>query len=116
MNSAYDDVVSAAEDYADTQISVIESALETLEDTIDEIPDSATLVEADLARQNAYETLVWGVEINSGHTMPCLSRGASRPDRSLFVLRGSFREAWGALGRSRDAGLGLTYCGVGSGK
>jgi hypothetical protein len=56
-NSAYDDVVSAAEDYADVQISEIESARETFEDTIDEIPDSATLAEADLARQNAYETL-----------------------------------------------------------
>lgn len=57
MNSAYDDVVAAAEDYSDARISEIESATTDFESAIDDIPDSATLIEADLARDAAYVTL-----------------------------------------------------------
>jgi hypothetical protein len=57
MESAYDDVVAAAEDYSDARISEIESALEDFGRAIEEIPDSATLVEADLARDAAYVSL-----------------------------------------------------------
>jgi hypothetical protein len=43
VRSAYDDVVAAAGDYTDAQISEIESAREGFDDAVSEIPDSATL-------------------------------------------------------------------------
>jgi hypothetical protein len=57
MNSAFDDLVAAAAEYSDARISEIQSATEAFEGTIDDIPDSATLIEADLARESAYVTL-----------------------------------------------------------
>ena len=55
VRSAYDDVVAAAGDYTDAQISEIESAREGFDDAVAEIPDSATLGDAQLALQNALE-------------------------------------------------------------
>jgi hypothetical protein len=55
VRSAYDDVVAAAGDYTDAQISEIESARGGFDDAVSEIPDSATLGDAQLALQNALE-------------------------------------------------------------
>jgi hypothetical protein len=55
VRSAYDDVVAAAGDYTDAQISEIESAREGFDDAVSEIPDSATLGDAQLALQTALE-------------------------------------------------------------
>jgi len=61
MEAAYEDVVAAAEEYSDARISEIESALEDFEQAIDDIPGSATLAEADAAREAAYVTLFGAV-------------------------------------------------------
>jgi len=48
-------VVAAAGDYTDAQISEIESAREGFDDAVSEIPDSATFGDAQLALQTALE-------------------------------------------------------------
>jgi hypothetical protein len=61
VRSDYDGVVVAGV-YTDAQISEIESAREGFYDAVSEIPDSATLGDAQLALQNALEGSFGAVE------------------------------------------------------
>ena len=61
MESAYDDVLAAAEDYSDAQISEIDAALEEFESPPDGIPEFDTLAEAEIYLDNLYDDLLASV-------------------------------------------------------
>ena len=62
LDSAYDDLVVAADDYSEARISEIESARETFQSEMDRLTDSVSFAEGQVIREDAFVALFASVK------------------------------------------------------